>query len=341
MSSKLFARLGTLRWSWAAALSLIVGGGLLTACGGGGQIEPFKPSRVLAFGDELSVIEPDGRKYSINAFKQVTGSGGTLVDDPTTLDCARNPIWVQAVASAFGLFFDRCPGPVTDPPRPSPLSQIRAQAGHKVADLPAQVLGVTGAALGDKDLALVMIGMNDILELYAEYPRLSRDTLIAQARGRGRLLGRLINNVAMSGPAVVVLTVPDIGLSPFALAQNTSTGDPTRSRLISDLVKVFNDNTSIELINDGRLIGLVYADIETQNMVEFPSTFSLSNVTTAACKDTPPLPDCTTATLKDAVPPAAAPTATSWLWADDLRLSPAGHSRIGQLAASRAVNNPF
>ena len=336
MSSKLFARLGTLHWSWAAVFSLIVGGGLLTACGGGGQIEPFKPSRVLAFGDELSVIEPDGRKYSINAFKQVTGSGGTLVDDPTTLDCARDPIWVQAVASAFGLAFDRCLGTAT-----VASGQVLAQVGHKVSDLPAQILGVQGAVLGEKDIALVMLGMNDILEIYAEYPRLSRDALISLARARGRALGRLINDLALRGPAVVVLTVPDISLSPFALAQNTSTGDPTRSKLIFDLVKVFNDNTSIELINDGRLIGLIYADIETQNMVEFPSSFNLSNVTAAACKDTAPLPNCTTATLKDAVPPAAAPTATSWLWADDLRLSPAGHSRLGQLAASRAVNNPF
>lgn len=336
MSSKLFARLRALCWPRAVAWSLIVGGGLLTACGGGGQIEPFKPTRVLAFGDELTVIEPDGRKYSINAFKQVTDSGGTLVDDPTTLDCARNPIWVQAVASAFGLAFDRCLGTAA-----VAGGQVLAQVGHKVADLPAQILGVQGEPLGEKDIALVMIGMNDILELYAEYPRIGRDTLISQARARGRLLGRLINNLALSGPAVVVLTVPDIGLSPFALAQNTSTGDPTRSKLIADLVKVFNDNTSVELINDGRLIGLAYADIETQNMVTFPGSFNLSNVTAAACKDTAPLPDCTTATLQDAVPPAAAPTATTWLWADSLRLSPAGHTRLGSLAANRAVNNPF
>jgi outer membrane lipase/esterase len=336
MSSKLFARLGALRWPRALALSLIVGSGLLTACGGGGQIEPFRPTRVLAFGDEMSVIETDGRKYSINAFKQVTGTGGTLVDDPTTLDCTRSPIWIQSVASAFGLAFDRCLGTAT-----VAGGQVRAQVGAKVADLPAQILGVQGEALGEKDLALVMIGMHDILEIYGEYPTLSRDTLLSQARARGRLLGRLINNLALSGPAVVVLTVPDIGLSPFALAENTNTGDPTRSALIADLVKVFNDNTSVELINDGRLIGLAYADIEIQNMVEFTDSYNLTNVTAAACKTTAPLPDCTTATLQDAVPPAAAPTATTWLWADNLRLSPAGHTRLGSLATNRAVNNPF
>ena len=100
---------------------------------------------------------------------------------------------------------------------------------------------------------------------------------------------------------------------------------------------------SVRLINDGRLIGLVYADIEIQNMVKFPATYGLVNVTGAACLGTAVLPACTSATLvpADAATSAAAATGTTWLWADDRRLSPAGQARLGVLANSRAHGNPF
>ena len=328
MSSKSLARPHALRSLQAAALALA---GLLASCGGGGgQVEPFKPTRILAFGDELSTIESDGRKYSINAFKQVTAADGTLVDDPTTLDCTRNPLWIQTVAGSFGLAFDRCLGTAT-----GASGQVRAQVGQKVADLPAQISGVSGNVLGEKDLALVMIGMNEILELYGQYPTVDQNTLLAQAGNRGTALGAQVNALATSGPAVVVLTVPDIGKSPFALAQNTSTGDATRSNLISRLVEKFNNAMSVKLINDGRLIGLVYADIDSQNLVKFPATFGLTNVVDPACKTTAPLPGCTTATLVDTA------TSATWMWADNLRLSPAVQARMGLLAESRARNNPF
>jgi outer membrane lipase/esterase len=202
---------------------------------------------------------------------------------------------------------------------------------------------VQGNALGEKDLALVMIGMNDILDLYGQYPGVDRATLLAKASARGTALGSLINQLATSGPAVVVLTVPDIGLSPFALAQNTSTGDATRSTLIHDLVDKFNNSMSVRLINDGRLIGLVYADIEVQNMVKFPTNYGLVNVNAAACLATAALPACTSATLvpADATTSAAAATGATWLWADSLRLSSSGQARLGVLADSRAHGNPF
>ena len=334
MSSKLLARFDALRASGAAAL---LSAGLLASCGGGGQITPFAPTRVLAFGDELSLIQADGSKYSIDAFKQITVNG-VLTDDPPALDCVRNPLWIQTVAAGFGLAFDRCLGTAT-----AATGQVRAQLGNKVADLPAQIAGVTGAALGEQDLALVMVGMHDVLELYAQYPTVDQGTLLAQAGSRGKSLGSQVNALARSGPAVVVLTVPDIGKSPFALAQNTSSGDATRAAFITALVEKFNNSMSVELINDGRLIGLVYADIEIQNMVKFPTTYGLVNVVAPACLGSAVLPACTSATLvpADTVTNAAAATATTWLWADSLRLSPAGQARLGTLAAARARSNPF
>jgi hypothetical protein len=87
--------------------------------------------------------------------------------------------------------------------------------------------------------------------------------------------------------------------------------------------------------NDGRLIGLVYADIETQNMYRFPLSFTLTNVVDSACLDTAPPPACTTSTL------ATSATSAGYLWAAPLLLGPTAQARLGTVAASRARNNPF
>jgi outer membrane lipase/esterase len=303
----------------------------LAACGGGNNTqEPFKAKRVLAFGDELSYLETDGRKYSINAFKITDATTTPPTESTTELDCTRNPIWVQSVASSFGLAFDRCLGTAT-----TASGQILARPGQKVADLPAQLAAVQGDAFNDNDLALMLVGMNDILELYARYPAEPAAALLDEARARGRVYGERINALAQSGPAVVVLTVPDLGLTPFARAQNTSTGDPGRGNFLSELTAAFNNRMSVTLINDGRLIGLVFTDIETQNLFRFPSNFGLANVLDAACQPTAVLPDCRTNTL------VTGATSVGNMWADDLRPGPTVQARMGTLAEFRAKNNPF
>lgn len=322
-------RLSSMRKGLAAMAAALALAGL-ASCGGGGQVEPFEPNRILAFGDEWSVIEPDGRKYAVNAFRITDATTNPPTESTTELDCTRNPIWIQSVAAAFGMVYDRCLGSAT-----TASGQVLAQAGHKVADLAAQIAAVQGAALNEDDLALVMIGMHDILELYAQYPGVSRNSLLDAARSRGEALGERVNALARSGPAVVVLTVPDLGLTPFARAQNTSTGDATRAALLSDLTEAFNNRMSVALINDGRLIGLAYGDIESQNLVRFPSSFGLSNTVDAACVASATLPGCTTATL------VTGATASSYMWADALMPANALQSRLGTIAASRARNNPF
>lgn len=324
MSSKSMTK-GVLR-SLAAITALCA----LAACGGSDTQEPFEPNRVLAFGDELSYLEADGRKHSINAYRITDTTTIPPTESTTELECTRNPIWVQTVATSFGLAFDRCLGTAT-----TASGQMLAQPGQKVADLPAQIAAVQGAALNDNDLALMMIGMHDILELYGRYPTETSASLIEQARTRARTYGETLNALAQSGPAVVVLTVPDLGLTPFARAQNTSSGDATRSTLLSQLTDAFNSRMSVTLINDGRLIGLIFADIETQNMFRFPGSFALTNALDAACLSTAALPDCRTNTL------ATGATSTNHMWADDLRPGPAVQSRLGSLAEFRAKNNPF
>jgi outer membrane lipase/esterase len=324
----------TSRTRWAAragrALAALAAAATLASCGGGGLVEVFKPTRILAFGDELSTLEADGRKHSINAFKITDATTTPVTESSTELDCARNPIWTQAVASGFGLAFERCLGTAT-----AASGQSLARAGAKVADFAAQIAAVQGATPSKSDVAVALFGMNDILELYAQYPTRSRDDLLGEARARGNAMGVQVNGLAQSGPPVVVLTVPDLGLTPFALAENTRTGDATRSTLLSDLTAAFNNRMSVALINDGRLIGLVYADIELQNHAKFPASFGLTNVTETACLGTALPPACTSATL------VTGATAATHLWAGPLLPGPRYHSSLGTSASFRARNNPF
>jgi outer membrane lipase/esterase len=305
--------------------SLAVAG--LASCGGSGEVVEFKPTRVLALGDELSLITPGGLKYTVNSYGQKT-ENGVLVDDPTVIDCTRNALWIQSVAAAFSLAFDRCLGTAT-----AASGQILAQAGHKVADLPAQLAAVQGAALNDLDLALVLVGRNDILELYSQFPTTPRETLIDEVRARATSLGNQINALATRGPAVVVLTVPDLSVTPLARKADAATGDTSRSTLLRDLTNAFNNRMSVTLINDGRLIGLVFADIETQNIARFPSTYNITNVADAACAVA--LPNCNPGTL------VTGATAAGYMWADDVMPGPTVQSRLGTLAAQRATGNPF
>jgi len=149
--------------------ALALGGlALLASCGGGtSQVEVFQPLRYFAFGDEDSTLEANGRKWGVNA-----------LDESGRLACGGEPIWVQQVASAYGFAFAECnPNFVTDT-----NARMLARAGAKAADVTAQVEAqVAAGGFRARDLATVMIGANDILELYRKYPARSRESLLADA----------------------------------------------------------------------------------------------------------------------------------------------------------------
>jgi outer membrane lipase/esterase len=293
---------------------------LVAACGGGtSTIDAFIPATIVAFGDESSAILPDGRKYSVNG----------LTSDKA-LDCSANPMWVQYMAAQYGMVFAECnPQNVVDP-----KAKMRAVVGARAADLAGQIDAfVTAGGFGEDALATVLIGAHDVLDLYAEFPTRSRDALRAEARARGEVVGAQINRLVDRGVRVIVATVPDQGLTPFALAQKAANTDADRAELLSRLTADLNAGIRTTFVNDGRFVGLVLGDEMTQAMVKSPSSFSLNNATSAVCVAV--LPDCNPDTL------VTSGSATTWLWADALNMGPNPHNRLGQLAVSRAVNNPF
>ena len=317
--------------------SVLLAAALLTACGGGSTGNSFVAQRVFAFGDESSVINADGSKYSINAVKA----------DNTSLDCASNPIWVQAVAGRYGLVFPQCN--VAAVPAVAPASRIYAANGAMAGDVAAQIdAQVSSGGFAANDLATVLAGSNDIVAQFAQYPGVPEATLSANLVAAGTTLALQVNRLADLGVKVLISTAPDLGRSPYA--GNRSAGSTNLNpALLSRLSKAFNDALLVRLTNDGHRIGLIQLDAYVQAVDNSRAAGSVTfvNTTLAACLSSAPLPTCTTQTLGTdaaAVPPPATPasaSATTWLWADALHLSAGGQTGLGALAMSRAQNNPF
>ncbi|MCV2352342.1 esterase [Paucibacter sp. Y2R2-4] len=295
---------------------------VLAGCGGGTQqIEPFAPTRMIAFGDESSVVTTDGKKHGINALNATTGA----------LECQSNPNWVQYLAASYRLVFAECnPDKVA-----SPTSLMYAKAGAKIVDFKKQIdAHLAVGTIGPKDLLSVLVGANDLWALYAKFPAQSQDSLMAEARALGVELGNQVNRLADANGRTILLTVPDLGLSPRALADDKLNAG--RAKLLSDLTHAFNIEMRITILNDGRFIGLVDTEVESQKWVRFQQ---FGNWVDAACLSTVAATDCTPKTLT-----TAATTSDAWknyLWATDSQLSPYAQNQVGIMAYSRVYNNPF
>jgi phospholipase/lecithinase/hemolysin len=215
----------------------------------------------------------------------------------------------------------------------------------------------------------VMAGVHDVLDAYIAFDSggLTREQALAQVGAAGARLGALVNRMAAEGAGgrVIYSTIPDIGLSPYAIAQKAAKTDIDRQQLLIDLSAKFNERLRLSVINDGRYVGLVTADEQLQVMARYPASYGVANAVDAACDvsqydgqgDSETVADqagvysafaialpatqqvigCSTLTLAS----AAAGSASTYLWADDLRPSPAWQVRVGAAAVSRALTNPF
>lgn len=319
--------LGARRFARSATAALAVA--LAASCGGGTEfVEPFVPERVIALGDETNLLTLDGRNYGVNG-----------LDASGVPDCRVLPVWTQSVAAAWGYVFKECNPFNLTPTR----AVMRAQFNAKAADLETQI--DTQFALGQptsKDLFTVLIGMHDIIELYEQYPgpkvcdKESRTsdppaTLNDEVSLRGRRVAEQVNRLVAAGARVIVSTVPELSRTPYARAQEAAI--PGRAALLECMTYRFNARVRVDILQDGRYIGLILADDLILVMSERPADYGLGNVTDAACATA--VPNCTTATL---VPGA---TAGSHLWADDRRMGYIAQSQLYQLAVTRAQRNPF
>jgi outer membrane lipase/esterase len=298
----------------------------LASCGGGTQVVPFAPNRVLVFGDENNVIDSAGRKYSINGLNATSGA----------LDCTLYPIWVQAMATAYGQVFPEC-----NPTGIATNSRILATVNSKAADLKTQIDSFIagGGLFTPNDLVLVTTGQNDVLEQYALYPTTPITTLQATLNARGQAFAVQINRLATLNARVVVGKLFDLSFTPFAFTEAANnpvpSGTDSRQVVIKSLTLAFNTGFFAALTNDANHIGEFDPDQNFANVIVNPGNGGLSNSSVAACLATAPLPNCSTSTL------IAGATVVSYLWADATHPGYEGHLLISALAYQRAAGNPF
>ena len=329
-----------LRAPLAALAALAASAALLVACGGGtSQVQAFKPDRLLVFGDEASVIV-NGRKYSIN--------DETAVVSATVAWCQALPTVAQSMANLYGFAFQEC-NPAAATPKAFILARVDARVDDPALGLARQIAAVSGG-LGSTDLAMVMIGANDVIALWEQVRGggMTNNQAVAEAQRLGGVAAAQVNALLETGARAVVVTIPDMGLSPYAIAQEAAS--PGAVALISSLSYQYNAylRTRIDATAyDGRNYGLVLADDIVSAMVRLPAAYlgapSVANVaacTTSSAKDCRTYldPSDSTVTLNTLVSGA---TTSSHLWADDRHLGPSAHSRIAQSAQARALNNPF
>jgi hypothetical protein len=354
------------RFGWRIAGLLTLVGALLSACGGGTSVvNAFKPSRLIVFGDEHSALSPNpsgtptggGYHYGINA--RTNG----------VYDCRLDVNWTQVLAASYGFSFAECP--ITDASATTVYQALmRAALGAKTADLVTQVDAQVQAAsgIGSGDLVSVMMGANDIIEVYEarfgagkSWSAAEETAAANELAARGAVVAGQVMRLMDRGAKVIVATVPDLGLSPYAYTEKAAHTDHDRSALITALTFAFNARLRVAIDPkkyDGRDYGLVLGDETVQVMALAPGSYGLTNVdtvpdvTTAACAVALPVGDgnwCfrayTPATGDTAVadPGTLVTSATdsNHLWATDRWLGPVVQSRIGSLAQSRAQSNPF
>ena len=205
---------------------------------------------------------------------------------------------------------------------------------RKVADVAAQVEAQhRRRRLPDKDLATVMAGGNDILEIYSRFPATAESDLIAEAKARGLQLAGSVNRLVALGAKVVVSDVPDMGLTPYAAKQDRPSrhrprraADAADQRLQRAARRQRGARRSLRRAGAGR-------SATSSAIRRSPASFGLSDIDTAVCTVAPP--NCTTSTL------ITGAAAAEYLWADDTRFAVGGQNQLASLAIDRARRNPF
>jgi len=308
----------------------------LASCGGGQQVVTYVPQRIIAFGDETSVIvdsgDHNGRKYTINY----------QVDAVTAIDCKSNPLWIQVLGFHYNIVFPQCN-------RDNVVAKglILAAVGATAGDVKTQLdqfLG-GGGTLAATDLVTVLAGANDIKAAndQVEASALTEDQATAIVEQAGSDLAVQVNRLATLGAKVLISTTPDVGLSPYAVSSVDTPVVTGRADRLSRLSSRFNSKLRIGLINDGRMIGLVLNDELISGYTKALGTFV--DVWNPACLGTVAITDCTSLTLRDYTgvthSGGIAANQTQWLWADNLHLAPTAQGAMGSAAVGRAVGNPF
>ncbi|RZS46829.1 SGNH/GDSL hydrolase family protein [Sphaerotilus mobilis] len=333
-------------WRTATVLALALAG--LAGCDSSSRIEPYVPTRMMSFGDDLSAVNADGRKYFVN-----------VVDSSNVVNCSAVSSWNQIVANGFGLTMPGCP---VSPATPA-TGFNGAVAGARVDAIKLQV----DARLNEfvpSTLVTIQGGMWDVLDAYL-LAKTATDLqpIYNQIVTKANVLSAAVNSATRQGQGarVVYIAVPDLGLSPLAIQDQAAGSCGVRDcrALLTELSARFNSIFRVGIYqevvygpgvtNDGRYAAFVDGEGWTRTLVASVlgdsngtknDVYGLDQVTSAACPVVvgglnDDISACDTADL------VAGVSAAAYLWAASVHPGQAWHLQVGTIALARARNNPF
>lgn len=328
---------------------------LLASCGGGKR-EAFHPGHMYVFGDEYSYIDVNQTPSSNNTYARYSVNYVTSISPITVYSAIYPWTWTQYLSSHYGKGTSPCANTDAD------QTSLCSAPGDTVDDT---ITKIKTKNFQKDELVVIMAGTRDVLNAYQTFK--SSGTLDeAGMKNAGIKLAQKINAIVTTGARVAVVTLPDIGLSPYAVAEDTSHGhrDPAQSvdcstgdgrpaatdeyaKAMSYLTSCFNYGLrgANGITNDGHKIALINAFdwsilIAKNTSVTYPYAAQCASVThtTAATYDP------TTCNYDNVTTPSS-PTTTAdisgatYLWSFGPWLSIAGHQLLANLAMTRVDYN--
>lgn len=338
-----------------AAVALAVAG-LLAACGGSDEGQEGY-GRMISFGDSLSdvgtyatpglVAATGGGRYTVNGagaqiwVERVASAAG--VSAPCAAQVGLNSIgpfapYAAAVTTRPGCYAHAQGGSrVNEPVGPGNLGTLPAQPSGAIGQLTVPVtrqmanqLAAAGGVYAPTDLVTVLAGANDLFVqmgvVQATVGAGGDPAAAGQAAGQamavaaGQLATAVKTQVVGKGARrVVVLSMPDVSLTPDSLRTDAATRG-----LIRQLSQAFNAVLQQQLASVPEVL-FVDSFAALQAWTANPASVGLSNVSSTACNPAlaPSSLFCTAATV---VPGDV----SRYLFADGVHPSPYGHELVAR-----------
>ena len=346
----------TLRWKLAALTAALV----LAACGGGGTDAPSNPagiSALVTFGDSLS----DVGTYKVGTIAALGGGRWTINGA-----AGGDQIWTERIAALLALpapcaaetgLSPNIPGltgaattahagctnyaegsaRVSNPLAPYSVA-LQTLGDHNIGMLAKPISGqiaahltTTGGSFSGKELVMVWAGANDIfMELQLTAPT-SPTSAVANVAVEADQLVALIQTqlVANGAKRVLVLNLPDISQTPFAVAQGAAA-----QQLISAMVQTFNAHLAAGLSG---VSGVRLANAYAENQAQFanPAQYGVSTMAAVACgPNALSSPATANGTALVCTPNSTvASDVSGYFFADYVHPTPLGHKLLSQFVA--------
>lgn len=241
-----------LRRGWLAACASAL---LLAACGGGSIVDPFTPTRIVAFGDAMGDVGQNGARYTVN--------DGTI------------NVWTEYVAAQYGLALEPSSsggfGYATGNARVVVKPDAAGNNATPTVKEQIDAFLATGTLTND-DMILISAGTSDVI---AEMQALltgaqSEDQMLADVEKAGRDLGTQVRRLVDAGAKHIIVAGPyNLGRSPWAV--ETGQGD-----LMERASTRFNNEFKVSVVDLGENVLYVDAALFYNLVTSSPTSYDLT-----------------------------------------------------------------